>query len=383
MRSRLACALGLCALSLVGGWTRPHGLTEVREIRSYDHGSYTRVVIELSGEAPYEVHTLARPPRLYVDLEHTWIESRDRAPRTMAGPAPLRVIRGGQNRRDRARVVLELAPGSGRHRTFRLRAPFRVVVDVFNEAPRRHEAETRDGEGPKSFDRREVRRIAIDPGHGGKDPGAIGVGGLYEKRVVLAIARRLRERLLRDGFQVMLTRDGDRFLPLEERTARAARFGADLFVSIHANASRRRATRGAETYLLDTRYDHQTARVAARENGTSVDEVNDLQLILASLRLGYNERFAARLADHVQAGLVRSLRRLRPSTQDLGVKRGPFLVLFMADMPAVLVEVGFVSNRSEAKQMRTREFARRAADGIRRGILAYRDEHARRLLAER
>lgn len=370
----------------MGAWTRPRGLAEVREIRSYDHGSYTRVVIELSGEADYKVHSLGKPPRLYVDLERTWIESRKRAPRTMARPEPLRTIRGGQNRRDRARIVLELAPGSGRYRSFRLYGPFRIVVDVFKQDSGSREAARRGGgaeEGLRSFDRREVRRIAIDPGHGGKDPGAIGVGGLYEKRVVLRIALLLRERLVKDGFEVMMTRDGDRFLPLEERTARASRFGADLFVSIHANASRHRRTQGAETYLLDTRYDRQTARVAARENGTSIDEVNDLQLILASLRLGYSERFAARLADHVQAGLVSSLRRLRPPTQNLGVKRGPFLVLFMADMPAILVEVGFVSNRSEAKEMRTRKFAQRAAGGIRRGILAYRDEHARRLLAER
>ena len=106
-------------------------------------------------------------------------------------------------------------------------------------------------------------------------------------------------------------------------------------------------------------------------------------MILASLRLGYNERYAARLADRVQGSLVRQLRRGHRGTRDLGVKRGPFLVLFMADMPAILVEVGFLSNKGEARRMKTRDFVARAADGISHGILAYRTEHARQLLAGR
>ena len=187
----------------------------------------------------------------------------------------------------------------------------------------------------------------------------------------------------KEGLDVRMTRDGDRYLSLEERTEIANRLGADLFVSIHANAARNRRSHGVETYLLDTRYDKQTARVAARENGTTVADLKDLHKILASLRLGYNERFAARLAFQLHRSLVGELRRSYRGTQDLGVKRGPFLVLFAARMPAVLVEIGFLSNGAEAKRLRSKTFTKAAAGGIASGILAYRNEHARWLLAER
>ena len=182
---------------------------------------------------------------------------------------------------------------------------------------------------------------------------------------------------------MLLTRDRDVYLTLEERTQLANLWDGDLFVSIHANAAPKRSSHGVETYLLDTRYSRQTARVAARENGTTVDRLSEVQQILASLRLGYTERYAARAAQKVQVSLLRSLNRKYGGTQDLGVKRGPFLVLFEAKMPAILVEVGFVTNRSEAKRMRSRAFPRVAAQGIAGGILAYRDEHARRLVAGR
>jgi N-acetylmuramoyl-L-alanine amidase len=287
-------------------------------------------------------------------------------------------VRGGQNTLRSARVVLELDSASRHHRTFHLEDPYRVVTDVF-----RDRATDAPAPGPlQSFDLRPVRRVVIDPGHGGKDPGAVS-RGLREKDVTLRVSRAVRDLLRKKGFEVHLTRDGDRYLTLEQRTERANNLGADLFVSIHANSARRSRSHGVETYLLDTRYDKQTARVAARENGTTVDQLDDLQKILASLRLGYNEQFAARLAEKVHRNLITRLRRSYRGTRDLGVKRGPFLVLFAANMPAILIEVGFVSNRTEAARLKTRAFATAAAEGIARGILAYRDDHARRLLAGR
>jgi N-acetylmuramoyl-L-alanine amidase len=225
--------------------------------------------------------------------------------------------------------------------------------------------------------------VAIDPGHGGKDPGAVGRGGVREKDVVLTVSRKLERMLDSQGYDAFLTRDRDVYLTLEQRTQIANQRQADLYLSIHANASPNKRTEGVETYLLDTRYDRQTARVAARENGTTVDQLNDLQRILASLRLGYNERFAARLADQVQDELLGQLRGRHRGTVDLGVKRGPFLVLFMADMPAILVELGFVSHRTEARRLQTKDFAEAAARGIASGISRYRDEHARSLVATR
>jgi N-acetylmuramoyl-L-alanine amidase len=283
--------------------------------------------------------------------------------------------------------VLELDSALRSHRTFHLRDPFRIVTDIYSEGAPAAPTPGPVAAGPPregaTFDERPVRRIAIDPGHGGKDPGAVGRGNVREKDVVLRVARELEKLLDAQGFDAFLTRKRDVYLTLEQRTQLANSRKADLFISIHANASPSRKTSGVETYLLDTRYDRQTARVAARENGTTVGELNDLQRILASLRLGYNERFAARLAENVQQSLLRGLRSKHSGTRDLGVKRGPFLVLFMADMPAVLVELGFVTHRAEAKRMQSKGYARAAARGLARGISQYRDEHARSLVATR
>jgi N-acetylmuramoyl-L-alanine amidase len=382
--------LGVAALSfaLLAAGKRPPGLGDVVSIERIEHEGHTRIVVELSREAEYRVNRLANPARLYVDIDGVWIEAPVAAARPQRAGS-VRMIRGGQNDLETARVVLELDASGAESRTFHLQKPFRIVTDVFDgPAPAAVDAPPPAGAQAAappldSFDVRPVRRVAIDPGHGGKDPGALGLASVREKDVVLRISRELARELRRAGLEVYLTRDRDTFHELQERTDAANRWGADLFVSIHANASKRRSAAGVETYLLDTRYDRQTARVAARENGISVGELSDLQRILASLRLGYNERFAARFADNVHGSLVRALRRRYGSVNDLGVKRGPFLVLFQADMPAILVEVGFVTNRAEAGRMASQAFARETALGLARGILSYRDQHARSLIAGR
>lgn len=366
-----ARAIGLVAVgaALLGAGQRPPDLADVTGIRVFDHGRYTRVVVEVSRPVEYAVGSVGSPARLYIDIDDTWIVAPLREPRLDAG-TELRQVRGGQNTLHKARVVIELDDLGRQRRTFHLYDPFRIVTDVFTSEP-------------ESFDARPVRRVVIDPGHGGKDPGALGARGVREKDVVLTVSRELRARLEREGLEVFLTRDSDAYLTLEKRTERANQLAADVFVSIHANAAPNRRTEGVETYLLDTRYDRQTARVAARENGTTIDRLEPLQKILASLRLGYNERFAARLADDVHDSLVGRLRGRHRGVRDLGVKRGPFLVLFMADMPAILVELGFVTHRDEARRLASRDYARAAAAGIAAGILRYRDAHGRSLVAGR
>ncbi len=375
--SRITLLAGMLLLAL-GAGKRPAGLLDVTDVRVFDHQTHTRVVVELSGSARYHTGTLKDPARLYIDIDGVWIEAPLREPRSSGATAPLRQVRGGQNTLQRARIVMDLAEGAVEHRTFHLKQPFRIVTDVYQagSAP----APTPDDD---RFDQRPVRRIVLDPGHGGKDPGARGRGGVKEKDVVLRVSRLLRDRLRQAGFEVVMTRERDKYLSLEERTAVANRLKGDLFISIHANASPNRKTTGVETYLLDTRYDRQTARVAARENGTTIGQLSELQRILVSLRLGYHERYAVRLAREVHQSLLESLRRSYRNTSDLGVKHGPFLVLFMADMPAILVEVGFVSNRAEARRLSSKGFAKTAAAGIANGIVRYRDEHARRLVAGR
>ncbi len=375
-----ALALALFGLSLLGAGVRPEGLGDVRSISIERNATQTRVVIELSRKSAYTVNELASPRRLYIDIDEVWIEPDVATSRALEGDPVLHLVRGGQNTLRRSRVVLELDASAPSPAVFGLEAPFRIVAELPVRAPTPGVTAAPD---PGDWDQRGVRRIVIDAGHGGKDPGALGAGKAREAAIVLAISRELERELTRRGFEIVMTRSSDVFLPLEARTDVANRRDADLFLSIHANAARNRKLAGVETYLLDTRYDRQTARVAARENGTTVAQLSELHKILASLRLGNNERYAARYAELVQGSLVSRLRRGYPGTVDLGVKRGPFLVLFQADMPAILVEVGFVSNPAEVKRLRSAGFARLAAQGIADGVSAYRDQQARRLVARR
>jgi N-acetylmuramoyl-L-alanine amidase len=338
-------------------------------------------VIELSQKVEFEVRELGSPRRLYIDIDEVWIDAPQAAPQTSNAGSALRLVRGGQNTLRRARVVLELDAAAPRPEVYALEKPFRIVADV--NAPAPAPAPVSAGVEPDDWDQRVVRRVVIDAGHGGKDPGALGPEKAREAAVVLAISRALRDELRQRGFEVVMTRERDVFLTLEARTDIANRKDADLFLSIHANAARNKKLAGVETYLLDTRYDRQTARVAARENGTTVAKLSELHLILAALRLGNNERYAARYAELVQSSLVKQLRKTWPQTQDLGVKRGPFLVLFQADMPAILVEVGFVSNPAESRRLRSASFAKAAALGIANGVSAYREQQAQRVIARR
>jgi N-acetylmuramoyl-L-alanine amidase len=382
---------GLClALLSFAGGVRPAGLGDVRSISVADSPTQTRVVIELSQQAAYAIHTIENPMRVYVDVDGVWIDGNAAAPQPGSAGSLLRVVRGGQNTLTRARIVLELGKTSQHPNIYTLQNPYRIVAELPKPvtAPLPQVAALPKGSAEtapalEDWDRRGVRRIVLDAGHGGKDPGAIGVNGLREAGVVLAIAHEVEQQLTERGFEVILTRAGDTFLQLGDRTDIANKHDADLFLSIHANAAKSRQLAGVETYLLDTRYDRQTARVAARENGTTVAGLSDLHRILASLKLGNNERYAARYANLVQSALVRRLRTSYSDTIDLGVKRGPFLVLFQADMPAILVEVGFVSNPGEGGRLRSAAFARTAAEGIADGVSAYREQQERRLLARR
>lgn len=376
------CVLALVGLASLGAGVRPEGLGDVRAIAVEQTPTLTRVVIELSQKSAYTVNQLANPRRFYVDIDEVWIDAPVGTARTLDAGAALRVVRGGQNTLRRSRIVFELDPDAQSPAISVLEEPYRIVVELPTRAaaPMPPVASAPDTE---DWDQRGVRRIVIDAGHGGKDPGALGQAKLREAAVVLAISRELERELTRRGFEIVMTRNRDTFLTLEARTDIANRRDADLFLSIHANAARNRKLAGVETYLLDTRYDRQTARVAARENGTTIAQLSELHRILASLRLGNNERYAARYAEMVQSSLVSRLRKSYPGTVDLGVKRGPFLVLFQADMPAILVEVGFVSNPAEGKRLATTAFARAAAEGIANGVSSYREQHARRIVARR
>jgi N-acetylmuramoyl-L-alanine amidase len=216
------------------------------------------------------------------------------------------------------------------------------------------------------------RTVVIDPGHGGKDPGAQGYGP-PEKDVTLAIAKLIAEKLAESGdARVVLTRTDDRFVSLEERTATANAEAAELFVSIHANASESPTLGGIETYTLNNTDDQATIRLAALENGLTLAGAKpgeqDLAYILSDLVQTGKEDESVLLARAVQRDLVRYLRGRWKGVTDLGVKKGPFYVLVGAYMPCALVEIGFLTHEVEGPRIGTERYQRDLAEGIARGI---------------
>jgi len=308
-----------------------------------------------------------RPERLYVDLGGVWVGRRFLSGIPL-GDGLLQGVRLGQNTLETTRLVLDLEHYE-RHRLFTLEHPHRVVIDVYGRRDRSRPS-PRGPDGLPGV--RPARTVVIDPGHGGRDPGAIGVGGTREKQVTLKLAEALGRKLETRGFEVLFTRRDDRSISLEERTAIAEAARADLFVSIHANASPRRSTHGIETYYLDKDHERHSLTVAARENGVRRDQVDDLQRTLSRFRVAEISGYSQRLASLVQEEMVSGLPS-RYAVNDLGVKKGPFYVLFLSDTPAILVEAGFLTNRDEVKRLRDDAYLDALADGIASGLTRYRE----------
>jgi N-acetylmuramoyl-L-alanine amidase len=216
-----------------------------------------------------------------------------------------------------------------------------------------------------------VSRIVIDAGHGGHDPGAQ-ANGVVESELVLDVSKRL-QRLLsaHAGVEVVLTRSDDTFVPLEQRTAIANREHADMFLSIHANASRQTATRGIETYILNFATNEEAEAVAARENATSARSMGMLPEIVKTIALNDKLAESRELATMVQTALVRSLRTKSTAIRDLGVKQAPFVVLIGADMPSVLAEISFLTNRAEAALLKDDDYRQRIAQALHDAVMKY------------
>ncbi len=217
-----------------------------------------------------------------------------------------------------------------------------------------------------------VKRIVIDAGHGGHDPGTIGPSGLQEKDLVLDVALRL-ERLVRSelGAETLLTRSGDVFVPLEERTAIANSKGADLFLSIHANSSRNRSVRGIETYYLNFAQDLQAEEVAARENAVSAATIKDLQNLVKAITLNSKIDESRDFAASVQEAMISRLRSERVRFEDRGTRTAPFYVLIGANMPSVLAEIAFVSNPEEERVLKAADQRERIARSLLEGVSSY------------
>lgn len=216
-----------------------------------------------------------------------------------------------------------------------------------------------------------ISRILIDPGHGGKDPGAIGPRGEKEKDITLAVAKGLAERLREEGFEVLLTRKTDVFIPLEDRTAQANRRKVDLFISIHVNANDITSLRGLETYFLNLTTDASALKVADRENAISSKKMSDIQFIIKDLMLNARINESSRFASSIHRSVIRSLGRSGHAVKDHGVKQAPFYVLMGAEMPSILMETGFITNPEECRLLQKKSYQSSIIKGILRGINTY------------
>jgi len=392
--------LGCLLLALAGAPARAQDAsdadharrTRVLGVRHWSYGSFTRVVIELSRPVEARVRRLAadaaagRPERLYFDLPGVWVGHDWDAPKPVEDGL-LSAIRLGQFESGAARAVIDLARYE-RHRVFALSGPDRIVLDVFGPraaapasdsaralSPLEPQAEVgaRPGAPAPAPPPRKLL-VVLDPGHGGEDPGTIGDRGLREKDITLAVARSARRRLEERGFAVLLTRDGDRTLTLEARTAFAEGANGDLFVSIHVNAAPRSRVRGIETYYLDANHERHALGVAARESGVDPAQLDELQRVLAGFKVSEVGSRSAQLARSVHREVVGGVREAYGSVDDLGVKRGPFHVLFLSDAPSVLVEIGFLSNPTEATRLRSPRYREVIAEQIARGLSRFRRE---------
>ena len=217
-----------------------------------------------------------------------------------------------------------------------------------------------------------IGRIVIDPGHGGHDTGTIGPTGLREKDVVLDVGLRLKKLLERKaGCEVVMTRSDDTFIPLEERTAIANAKAADLFVSIHANASSDRSARGIETYYLNFTSSPGALEVAARENATSQESVHQLQDLIQKIALTEKIEESEEFARQLQKEIYRRTSQLSGKQPDRGVKKAPFVVLIGANMPSVLAEISFLTNPRDEKSLRRSDYRQKIAEALYQGILDY------------
>ncbi len=370
--------------------TQPASL---KSLRHYTGPDYTRVVLDFDKEVPFKRNRLMNPDRLYLDFDNTVAYQELLEQEFSVDDGFLKRVRVGQNTYRKARVVLDLKSIEN-FEVFSLYHPYRVVIDiqgkktpVVSVAPISPEvapevpslpaeppemAKTNTS-GQYSLARQlglKVRRIVLDPGHGGNDPGAMR-SGMKEKDITLDVSHKLKSILEEEyGYEVLMTRIEDSYVPLEERTAFANSKSADLFVSVHVNSSRNKKAKGIETYYLNFATTPEAMEVAARENAISEKNMGELQKLTTAIALNTKIEESRDFAELIQTHLVGHLQKgYTPS--NLGVKQAPFYVLIGAQMPSILAEISFISNEGECNLLETSNYRHSIAQGLARGIKSY------------
>ncbi len=370
---------------------------EVYNLRHYTHPNFTRIVVDVSGLREYTYDELHTPDRIFLNVYQAKLNPVLVGQVITPNCGYLSQVRVAQRDAITVRVVVDLNFARIKsYRVYYLPDPFRIVLDIYPKEAT-ETAPTAGTPGPSgakpdipiitaprpadptasgyTLARQlglDSRTVVIDPGHGGTDPGCLGLAGQKEKDIVLDVALRLKKLLTDAGLTALLTRESDIFIPVENRNILANNRNADVFVSIHANASFNRQRTGIETYFLNLSTDPSVIEVAARENATSAGTLSQVKDIIKKILLNTKIPESRDLAQKIQNNLVKYISAFYGGIKDLGAKGGPFWVLIGSDVPSVLVEVSFLSNSAEEGRLKSETYRQHLAEGVARGILAYR-----------
>ena len=381
-----------------------------------------RVTVDITGNISFNQGDAKNPDRVFIDLSPAKLNSLLIGKQWPVNSALLQQIRVGQYEAATVRVVLDVGTIS-RVTSFTLHDPDRLIIDVLGkDAPEASSATEKEApaaqstapaskpvpitkaldkpveaqplpgtsqrplpteeaqaitpaKAPNAGTRSLVRslglklsRVVIDPGHGGHDAGSAGPAGYTEKELVLDVAQRLKELIETElGAEVVMTRSGDTFVPLESRTEIANEQEADLFISIHANSSRMRSARGVETYFLSFTSSREALETASRENAASERSIHELQDLVKKIMLRDKVDESRELAQRIQ----RSMAARKNAGTNRGVKQAPFVVLIGANMPSILAEICFISNPQEEKLVKTAENRQAIAHSLFEGVRSY------------
>jgi N-acetylmuramoyl-L-alanine amidase len=374
-RLLVQCAAGLL-LALVG--LQPALAVDVRNVRLWAEPDNTRVVLDLSGRAQHSLSVLHDPERVVLDVPGAKLARTARPP---AGTGAVKRVRVSRSPTGNLRLVLDLSrPIAAKSflSTPNAHYGYRLVVDLSGGSPKTAKAEKLDKPVKAKHAPADARDliIAIDAGHGGEDPGAIGKNGTREKDVVLAIARELAGKINAEpGMRAVLTRGGDYFVPLRDRMRRARAQQADLFVSIHADSIRDRAIDGSSVYILSEHGATSEASrwLAERENASDLIggvSLDDKDGVLASVLLDLSQSASINASQVAAESVLHGLTQAGEIRKH-EVQRAGFMVLKSPDIPSMLVETAYISNPQEELRLRTPAHQARLAAAIRQGVHDY------------
>ncbi|MGQ0811801.1 MAG: N-acetylmuramoyl-L-alanine amidase [Nitrospiraceae bacterium] len=355
----------------------------IRDVRIAAYQDLTRLVLDLDRKVHFTESRRTNPDRVIIELQNTKLGRTAQAKVTDASlPLPFTI---SQSQTRAVSVSLQPKALSG-YKILPLTNPDRLVVDIIPQIPKTPRQGMRIADSPTPMPNtldtqprailppssNSTKTIVVDPGHGGRDPGTVGPHGTAEKDVTLLVALQLRELLSRlPNTRVLMTRDRDVFVELEDRTRFANSKEADLFVSIHVNSHPQRNVKGLEIYHFGEAQDQRALEVAARENGTPLSSTGvGWEYLVADLLTTKKIEASLELAWTTKQAMVTHLNG-RYTTTDHGVKTAPFYVLRFTTMPSILAEIAFMSNPAEEELMRNRAFVNQVAESLFEGVTAF------------